>query len=746
MEFGTKLKELEMTTEEVERLSKALKDEKFREMLHEYAEEISNPENKRKYEEEIAQLEQERGMEVKFIHPKPHHVLKTSVDGKEKCFINICSNTLINKPTCVPRRAENGQVGQQWSLPYSLTPGRPDRDNKGKKCTIYDVVFHPDTLHIAGKDPRFMKLVNDTAVQGVEDAFNVKLDKANTKFLKMQYKGVPHAAVIRKPIPGHCGNSPEDTFPIPYPETVHNENPSLPTVPMQADPSTTKDSSLPTQPNYTIKYRSMVDLQDYRSTRDSAPSPRPKEIIITIDLPLLKSAADVDLDVTEKTLTLESRKPAYKLELELSYPVDDDRGDAKFNKAKKQLTITLPVKPSKEPFPCSPWGNLLDNETESADKADEIVYKEELVKEQVQLFGDMPVHGEPESQISSVEVKNRAMDFELNPEPSSLIRTDAPDELKISAYSCEAQPLVDRMVQAAKGLQFCSSEVKSKTDTEADSDKQNEQKISVISCDGQALDDGPAHEESELKFSRKEVDCCKTDFASNPDVLMSAETDKTLTCERTNDDTPGPKSKTMNGPEIGADVCCVSCEHQTKTETENCTTEDCILKDEEVHGSDVESTEQSDVAPVISKNGTQHHPTHETENLAQPEISVAEQRGQEVVPPGDDANEPSGLSCCEVELTAVNSGPIEADSTLQTRPVETEALAENEHVHYTPGHKDIKSAARQEQVDKIQSSEQSINMPVILREKTSDGSEVVISDHTTTAALSFQNSLWFELD
>uniref|UniRef100_A0A8B9LAS1 PIH1 N-terminal domain-containing protein n=1 Tax=Astyanax mexicanus TaxID=7994 RepID=A0A8B9LAS1_ASTMX len=265
MDFGSKLEELELTTDEITRLNKALKDEKFRELLREYTEEISDPENRRRYEEEITQLEQERGVDARFVHPTPHHVLKTSLNGQEKCFINVCSNDLLNQPSCKPGRGEDGRLGQHWSLPYSLAPGRSDRDAKGKKCTVYDVVFHPDTLHIAGKNTRFMELVNSTAFQAVEEGCGVKLDKINAKTLKMQYKGVPQ-------------------------------------------PSSSK-------------------------------------IIITIDLPLLRSAGDIDLNVTERSLVLESQKPAYKLDLQLSYPVDSDKGDAKFTKAKKQLTITLPVLP-----------------------------------------------------------------------------------------------------------------------------------------------------------------------------------------------------------------------------------------------------------------------------------------------------------------------------------------------------------------------------------------------------------------
>lgn len=428
MDAGDKLAELNMTTDEINRFSKAMKDEKFRELLHEYAQEISNPENKKKYEEEITQLEQERGMEVRFIHPNAHHVLKTTVNGKEKCFINICSNNLINKPTCEARRAENGQVGQCWSLPYSLTPGRPDRDSKGNTCMIYDVVFHPDTLYMAGKNTRFMKLVNSAATQGVEDAFKVTLGKAKKLLKNIQYKGVPQPAVIRKPIPGQPRkeeSSPHDeAFPILYPDTMSTKNLKPPSSSLTQSP-VKQSSLLPIQPHYTIKYRSLVDLQDYRCSRDSAPSPRPKEIVIIIDLPLLKSAADVDLNVTDRKLTLESKKPNYKLELQLSYPVDDDKGDAKFNKAKKQLTITLAVQPAKNPAVI----HFEENQPESddrdmmvrADEVDEVTYETQLVK-------------------------------------------DEQRELNISEASCEAQPQEPRPVQEKEeeeDAHFSAGEVES---------------------------------------------------------------------------------------------------------------------------------------------------------------------------------------------------------------------------------------------------------------------------------------------
>ena len=73
---------------------------------------------------------------------------------------------------------------------------------------------------------------------------------------------------------------------------------------------------------------------------------RPSELVIQISLPDMSSAKDIDLDVLEHLLTLESTK--HKLVLKLPYPVHEDQGEAKFDKAKHNLAVSLPVK-AKEP-------------------------------------------------------------------------------------------------------------------------------------------------------------------------------------------------------------------------------------------------------------------------------------------------------------------------------------------------------------------------------------------------------------
>lgn len=113
-----RLDDLNLSSDEVKRIGEALKNEEFRKLFVEYAQEISDPENRKKYEEEIAQMENERGMNVQFVHPQPGHCIKTSVDGNTKAFINICTNDKIDVPTSTPQVSPDGRRGLHWQIPH----------------------------------------------------------------------------------------------------------------------------------------------------------------------------------------------------------------------------------------------------------------------------------------------------------------------------------------------------------------------------------------------------------------------------------------------------------------------------------------------------------------------------------------------------------------------------------------------------------------------------------------------------
>ncbi|PSN39224.1 Protein kintoun [Blattella germanica] len=350
----TSWEELEITRDEVERIGEALKKEEFRKLLVEYAEEVNDPENKKQYEKEITELEKERGVEVTFVNPDPCYVIKSSVDGKKKAFINICKNDKVGKPVAEPI-IKSGTRGLNWSLPYTQAPPRDDFDKNGNRCAVFDVVFHPDTYHLAENNAQFKNMLNNTAMDAVEDNFNVQLDRKNIKFPKMKYKGAPRPTVIRKKV----GNStvPKDEFSIP--DSAYPYKPPLDATEIEArceeakkkreeklKEESNKTKSSYTTPSYVIKHRHSVEVQDFSNDRDAKMNAAiPKDLVVEVQLPLINSCDEMVLDVTEKSISLVSEKPArYKLQISLPYSVDEERGNAKFDKSLRKLMITLPVR------------------------------------------------------------------------------------------------------------------------------------------------------------------------------------------------------------------------------------------------------------------------------------------------------------------------------------------------------------------------------------------------------------------
>ncbi|XP_074765135.1 protein kintoun [Athene noctua] len=330
-----RLEELELSAEEAERLQRAFRDEQFRALFAEYAAELADPEQRRLYEEEVAALERERGVEVRFVHPTAGYVLRTSQAGSRRCYLNICSNPHIGLPQARP---EPG--GHRWALPYSLAPGREELGRGGHRRLVYDVVFHPAALRLAARSARFRRLLSDTALEAVERHGAVQLDRANATVLRgTKYKGVPQAPVIRTPLPGGAPPPPADCSPLPPFPFPPAAAAAPPPAPAAARPSG------PTTPRWSIRHRSYVDLQDYRCCRDSAPSPVPRELVVTVELPLLRSAAQAALEIRGRELRLDSQRPAYRLRLRLPYDVDEAGGRAAFDKAQRQLLVTLPVLP-----------------------------------------------------------------------------------------------------------------------------------------------------------------------------------------------------------------------------------------------------------------------------------------------------------------------------------------------------------------------------------------------------------------
>uniref|UniRef100_A0A1I8HL16 Protein kintoun n=1 Tax=Macrostomum lignano TaxID=282301 RepID=A0A1I8HL16_9PLAT len=353
-------KDLNMTPEEINRFTEAFKKEEFRKLFQEYVEELQNPEQRALYEKEIAQLEEERGMDVEFIHPTPGHVLKLKDASGKKVFINICTNDKIQVAT-MQRTEQNGKVGGNWSIPHSFAPPREDTDKSKQTCLVIDTVFHPDTYLMASRNAQFKKMIEDTAVQGAERNFQIKFaNGGSAKRPKMTFKAQLETEPPN-PFVQHYNNTQSGETPTAegrefdlQDRAAEGDNESSPS---------TKNS--PKQPKYEIKYSYQSDFGDfaYESPSDGSHTTAlagssqscPHSVQIVVELPGVTTAQAIDVDVDNRDLRVTSQQSsaAYNLQLRLPYPVTEDNGSAKFDRKSHRLTLILPCIAQQRPVELS---------------------------------------------------------------------------------------------------------------------------------------------------------------------------------------------------------------------------------------------------------------------------------------------------------------------------------------------------------------------------------------------------------
>lgn len=335
----SKMEELDITRQELDTIGEALKNSEFRKLLCEYVDEINDPENRARNEREIELYERERGTEVTFVRPQPGYVLKTSGDGVRKVFVNVCSSDVVQRPSS---RTDAAGAGDHWSLPHCMSPVRQDYDRARKPCDVYDVVFHPDALDLAKRGDGLRRMVEDTAMSMVERNNGVSLDRANVKYPKIPFKGVVRPLIIRNPIEHF--QPPADGVELPgcpYQPPVRRPVQHHDLGPLKRESSV---SSF-TVPKYTIKYRSDIDIQEHAyNMHCKMNAVIPKELIVEINLPLLDSSVNVELDVLPRSLKMICNKPSkYKLDVNLPYKVLEDEGNATFDQTSRKLIVRLPV-------------------------------------------------------------------------------------------------------------------------------------------------------------------------------------------------------------------------------------------------------------------------------------------------------------------------------------------------------------------------------------------------------------------
>src|SRR5436305_418339 len=136
---------LNFSSTEFDRLSSAFKDPAFRSLFKEYAQELSNPNNKIEFEQYLQQIEKQQS--IKDYHNnnnntsepvllRPHAVFCLKLcTSPIKIFLNFCTSELIQQAisTNNKKNNNNNSSGSHWSIPYSLTDKRLFQSNTKQK-------------------------------------------------------------------------------------------------------------------------------------------------------------------------------------------------------------------------------------------------------------------------------------------------------------------------------------------------------------------------------------------------------------------------------------------------------------------------------------------------------------------------------------------------------------------------------------------------------------------------------------
>ncbi|GAB4822395.1 hypothetical protein N2152v2_009441 [Parachlorella kessleri] len=122
------LKDLNLSRQEADRLSQAIKDPSISQLLADYAESLADPQTKQEAEQYLRQIEAQGAAEellgkgVIVAAPEPSFVFKTlPIAGGCKVFINICTS---------------------------------DKDKQGADCRVCDAVVHPAAVMAASTEQR----------------------------------------------------------------------------------------------------------------------------------------------------------------------------------------------------------------------------------------------------------------------------------------------------------------------------------------------------------------------------------------------------------------------------------------------------------------------------------------------------------------------------------------------------------------------------------------------------------------
>jgi len=295
-------------------------------------------------------------------------VVETAIDGIEAAYQRQKQNTKLSRDFHIVKNVtyKSGQVvtmminksdtKSSWSddSATSATPVTTNKDVSSTKASnavtapVVDTKPKPDSVD-TGPNPGSK---HTTVVK--KGFLNNQKSYVYDEELKEKCESNSSTSKLVQELPSNYKPTPKSTTTASVPQEETLLKPVSTSAKVKSTtPSTSataiSSSSNDKEPEYTMKERGVLTMGDFEGMRgnNKVASNRPAELVYKFDVPLALKPSLLNLDVSERLLKL-SYPDVYEISLPLPYPVFDKKGTAKYDKASKSLTVTLPVQPHQQ--------------------------------------------------------------------------------------------------------------------------------------------------------------------------------------------------------------------------------------------------------------------------------------------------------------------------------------------------------------------------------------------------------------
>ncbi|XP_017065440.2 PIH1 domain-containing protein 1 [Drosophila eugracilis] len=276
-----------------------------------------------------------------IVQPTPGICVKSfKLNSDEKFFINVCQATEVPAPQDVTEEEliailESTTPGS-YRVPMSISEPRHTKDRSDKTVDVCDIAINPKFLVKTQKSQLFNNFFMQIVAEALSEKYNVQLNMDKTIILNnRKFIGTLVSHRVRNDDVQRAQPAPGD------PVAVRNQNTAV-----KPDNSgklvqeiNEKDAAAIRNSRQLGERMSELQYKLRARVRDD----KVDEIHAEIYLPNCVSSHEVNLDVGEDRILVESLRHGYVFDKFVNYRLQQDRAQALFDKTSKMLQIRIPV-------------------------------------------------------------------------------------------------------------------------------------------------------------------------------------------------------------------------------------------------------------------------------------------------------------------------------------------------------------------------------------------------------------------